>query len=77
MTSAVTNCPEDIIEKFNTWPTFKEPISASQLPLEKKKKPPEMVHKLQVLKDMPIKTTKRAHLAPVLMAIINESSKNT
>lgn len=76
MTSAVTKCPEDIIEKFNTWPTFKEPISASQLPL-KKKKPHEMVHKLQVLRDMPIKTTKRAHLTPVLMAIINESSKNT
>ena len=37
MTSAVTKCPEDIIEKFNTWAIFKEPISTSQLlPLKKK-----------------------------------------
>ena len=48
MTRAVTKCPEDIIEKLNTLPTFKEPISkVNLLPLKKKKKTPhEMVHKL-------------------------------
>ena len=47
MTRAVTKCPEDIIEKLNTLPTFKEPISkVNLLPLKKKKTPHEMVHKL-------------------------------
>ena len=54
MTPAVTECPEDITEKFNTWATFKEPISTSQFITTKKKKPHETVHKLQVLRDMPI-----------------------